>query len=89
MLLNGCITLMLGVLINRQWPGSGLWVIGLFVGIEMIFNGWAWIMLAIGLQIGDRAVDDCPIALDRRSGFQPDNAAGIWTAVRMKTDASG
>ena len=29
---------------------SGLWVIGLFVGIEMIFNGWAWIMLALGLR---------------------------------------
>jgi uncharacterized membrane protein HdeD (DUF308 family) len=49
-LLNGCITLLLGVLINRQWPDSSLWVIGLFVGIEMIFNGWGWIMLAIGLR---------------------------------------
>jgi uncharacterized membrane protein HdeD (DUF308 family) len=49
-LLNGCVTLLMGLLINRQWPGSGLWVIGLFVGIEMIFNGWTWIMLAIGLR---------------------------------------
>jgi uncharacterized membrane protein HdeD (DUF308 family) len=49
-LLNGCVTLLMGLLINRQWPGSGLWVIGLFVGIEMIFNGWAWIMLGIGLR---------------------------------------
>jgi uncharacterized membrane protein HdeD (DUF308 family) len=49
-LLNGCVTLMLGVLVNRQWPSAGLWVIGLFVGIEMIFNGWGWIMLAIGLR---------------------------------------
>ncbi len=49
-LLNGCVTLLLGVLINRQWPDSALWVIGLFVGIEMIFNGWGWIMLAIGLR---------------------------------------
>jgi uncharacterized membrane protein HdeD (DUF308 family) len=49
-LLNGGITLLLGLLINRQWPASGTWVIGLFVGIEMIFNGWAWIMLALGLR---------------------------------------
>lgn len=49
-LLNGCVTLLMGLLINRQWPGSGLWVIGLFVGIEMIFNGWGWIMLGIGLK---------------------------------------
>jgi len=49
-LLNGGITLLLGLLINRQWPSSALWVIGLFVGIEMIFNGWGWIMLALGLK---------------------------------------
>jgi uncharacterized membrane protein HdeD (DUF308 family) len=49
-LLNGGVTLLLGLLINRQMPGSALWVIGLFVGIEMLFNGWAWIMLALGLR---------------------------------------
>jgi uncharacterized membrane protein HdeD (DUF308 family) len=25
-------------------------LIGLFVGIELIFNGWAWIMLSLGLR---------------------------------------
>jgi uncharacterized membrane protein HdeD (DUF308 family) len=49
-MLNGGISLLLGVMINRQWPASGVWVIGLFIGIEMIFNGWAWIMLALGLR---------------------------------------
>jgi uncharacterized membrane protein HdeD (DUF308 family) len=49
-MLNGGIALLLGLMINRQWPASGFWVIGLFVGIEMIFNGWAWIMLALGLR---------------------------------------
>ena len=49
-LLNGAVTLLMGMLIYKQWPASGLWVIGLFVGIDLIFNGWAWIMLAIGLR---------------------------------------
>jgi uncharacterized membrane protein HdeD (DUF308 family) len=49
-LLNGAITLFMGLIINRQLPEAGLWVIGLFVGIEMIFNGWAWVMLALGLR---------------------------------------
>jgi uncharacterized membrane protein HdeD (DUF308 family) len=49
-LLNGAITLFLGLIINRQLPEASLWVIGLFVGIEMIFNGWAWIMLSLGLR---------------------------------------
>jgi uncharacterized membrane protein HdeD (DUF308 family) len=49
-LLNGCITLLLGVIINRQLPEAALWVIGLFVGIELFFNGWAWVMLAFDLR---------------------------------------
>ena len=46
-LLSGLVTALLGILIWRQWPWSGLWVIGLFVGIEMIFCGWKWVMLAM------------------------------------------
>jgi uncharacterized membrane protein HdeD (DUF308 family) len=47
MLLNGVVSLVLGIMIWRQWPLSGLWVIGLFVGIQMIFNGWSFVMLAV------------------------------------------
>lgn len=55
-LLNGAITLIMGLIINRQLPEAALWVIGLFVGIEMIFNGWGWVMLALGLrQVGKTA----------------------------------
>ena len=49
-LFNGLVTFMLGALIYRQWPSSGLWVIGLFVGIEMIFAGWYWTMFSSSLR---------------------------------------
>jgi uncharacterized membrane protein HdeD (DUF308 family) len=49
-LLNGGVTFLLGVIINRQLPEAALWVIGLFIGIEMLFNGWSWVMLALGLR---------------------------------------
>jgi uncharacterized membrane protein HdeD (DUF308 family) len=49
-LLNGGVTLLLGVIINRQLPEAAVWVIGLFIGIEMIFNGWTWVMLSLGLR---------------------------------------
>ncbi len=49
-LLNGGITLLLGLLVYKNWPESGLWFIGLAIGIDMIFNGWSWIALAIGLK---------------------------------------
>jgi uncharacterized membrane protein HdeD (DUF308 family) len=55
-LLNGGITLMLGVLIYKNLPESGLWFIGLYLGIDMILNGWSWIALAIALkQLPDSA----------------------------------
>ena len=55
-LLNGVIALLLGVIINRQMPEAALWVIGLFIGIELLFNGWGWIMLSLGLRrIGEKA----------------------------------
>jgi uncharacterized membrane protein HdeD (DUF308 family) len=45
--LHGVISLLLGILILQQWPVSGDWVIGLFIGIDMIFNGWSLIMLGM------------------------------------------
>jgi len=44
--INGLLTLILGILIWRQWPVSGLWVLGTFLGIDAIFTGWTWIMLS-------------------------------------------
>ncbi len=46
-LLGGVVSIALGVMIMNQWPLSGLWVIGLFVAIEMIFAGWSQIMIAL------------------------------------------
>jgi uncharacterized membrane protein HdeD (DUF308 family) len=47
---DGIITFVLGVLVLVEWPASGLWVIGLFVGIDLIFYGCSWIALALGLR---------------------------------------
>ncbi len=47
---DGIITFVLGLLVFAQWPASGLWVIGLFIGIDLIFYGCAWIALALGLR---------------------------------------
>lgn len=47
LLLHGVVNLLLAIAIWREWPASGLWVIGLFVGIDMIMNGWGLIMLGL------------------------------------------
>ena len=51
-LIDGLITIVLGLMILAQWPSSGLWVIGLFIGIDLIFYGLAWIAIALGLRGG-------------------------------------
>jgi len=46
-LLNGIITLVLGILIWREWPEAAYWVIGLFVGIDMLLDGWSLVITAL------------------------------------------
>ncbi|HWF17876.1 MAG TPA: HdeD family acid-resistance protein [Verrucomicrobiae bacterium] len=45
-LFSGVINILLGVLIWLQWPASAFWVIGMFIGIDLIFTGWWFITLA-------------------------------------------
>lgn len=50
LLFSALITVVLGILIIYQWPVSGLWVIGVFVGIDIITIGWAFIINAVSLR---------------------------------------
>ena len=49
-LLSGVIDLVLGILIWQELPTSALWVIGLFVGINIIIRGVNWIALGLALR---------------------------------------
>lgn len=44
---NGLITLILGILILANWPASSLFIIGMFVGIDLIFAGWTYMMISL------------------------------------------
>jgi uncharacterized membrane protein HdeD (DUF308 family) len=50
MLFNGIVTLILGVMIWRQWPLSGLYVVGLFLGINLIISGASYISLGLSVR---------------------------------------
>lgn len=55
-LAGGIIDMVLGVLVWLQWPTSALWVLGLFLGISLIFRGADWMGLGFalrGLRRGD------------------------------------
>jgi len=47
LLFDGLITLILAVMIWRTWPSSSAWVIGLLVGISMLFSGTSRLMLSL------------------------------------------
>ncbi len=49
-MLNGFITLFLGLIIWRHFPQDSFFVLGVFVGIDLIFCGWSWIFLALGIR---------------------------------------
>jgi uncharacterized membrane protein HdeD (DUF308 family) len=46
---SGAISSLMGILLLVQWPLSGLWAIGLFIGIDLILAGCTWIALALNL----------------------------------------
>lgn len=48
-MLSGLITLALGVLILLRWPVSSLYILGLFLGIDLLLAGIGWISLGLGL----------------------------------------
>jgi uncharacterized membrane protein HdeD (DUF308 family) len=54
-LLSGAISMLLGAMILAQWPASGFWVIGLFVAIEMIMNGWSSVFVALAARNAAKA----------------------------------
>jgi uncharacterized membrane protein HdeD (DUF308 family) len=46
-LFDGVVTLLLGLLIWRQWPLSSVWAIGTLVGISMVMTGVTRLMITL------------------------------------------
>jgi uncharacterized membrane protein HdeD (DUF308 family) len=49
-LLSAVITLLLGLLILAHWPVSSLYILGLFLGIDLIMAGAGWIGVGLSLR---------------------------------------
>ena len=50
MLLDGIVTLLLGLMIWKRWPGTSLWVLGTLVGISMLMTGITRLMMAMAIR---------------------------------------
>src|ERR1700720_1418581 len=54
LLIDGIITLLLGLMIYMQWPSSSAWAIGTLVGVSMIISGVTRVMLSLAVRkVGD------------------------------------
>ena len=49
-LVSGIISLFLGILLWAGWPITGLFAIGVFVGVDLILEGWTLLMLAVAVR---------------------------------------
>jgi uncharacterized membrane protein HdeD (DUF308 family) len=47
LLFDAIVTIILAVMIWRTWPSSSAWVLGLLVGVSMLFSGVARLMLSL------------------------------------------
>jgi uncharacterized membrane protein HdeD (DUF308 family) len=50
LLVSGVMSLVLGVLIWNQWPVSGMWAVGVLVGVNLLGTGLALVTLASTLK---------------------------------------
>ncbi|AMA57141.1 HdeD family acid-resistance protein [Bradyrhizobium sp. CCGE-LA001] len=48
--LSGAVTLLLGLLIVARWPVNSVYILGLFLGIDLIMAGAGWISLGFALK---------------------------------------
>ena len=56
MLFSAIASVVLGVMILRHWPMSGVWAVGTLVGVRLLFSGWSMIALGgLGKALADEA----------------------------------
>src|SRR6266851_9172587 len=62
MLVDGIVTLLLGLMIYLQWPSSSAWAIGTLVGVSMIFSGVARVMMSLAVRKATQVISPSKLA---------------------------
>jgi len=47
---SGVLTLLVGLLIASGWPGNSVWILGLLLAIDLLFQGWSALFLGLALR---------------------------------------
>ncbi|HSI02430.1 MAG TPA: HdeD family acid-resistance protein [Reyranella sp.] len=48
--LSGIITFLLGVMIVAKWPASSFYVLGIFLGVDLLIMGSSWLSIGLALK---------------------------------------
>ncbi len=74
---SGIVTFLLGVIVLAHWPVSSIYILGLFLGIDLVFAGAGWIGVGIGLKgLADEANQRAGRAASRAEGCEEGRNAG-------------
>ncbi len=46
-LISGLASIAIAILIGVSWPYSALWTLGIFISVDLIFNGWSHVVIAL------------------------------------------
>jgi uncharacterized membrane protein HdeD (DUF308 family) len=55
LLLGGLVSVVVGVLLYRSLPWSGLWVLGTLIAVELLVQGGTWLQFGLSLRRMARA----------------------------------
>jgi len=47
---GGVLGILLGILLLVKWPSTGVWFIGLVVGIEILWSGWSLVFMGMAVK---------------------------------------
>ena len=56
LLFNGFVTLLLGAIIWRQFPVSGVWAVGILFGIKLMMSGWWLVVVGRSVRVATKPV---------------------------------
>ena len=54
---NGVLSLLLAVLFLIGWPASSLWLVGLYVGISLVFDGWVLLVMGFAMRKNQKSLE--------------------------------
>jgi uncharacterized membrane protein HdeD (DUF308 family) len=49
-LVDGIVTVLLGLMIYVQWPSSSVWALGILIGVSMLISGVTRVMLSLAVR---------------------------------------